>query len=151
MRASTVCSHQVRSNVKTTITTITTTTATETTTTFLSSFIVFFLRLAYTWNSQCCFLSSIARYQDQVRKMCSYVPLVLMLQANLIREYRFLVLFCALLPTWYQVPKILYLIVPSKHNDIDRFIFIRSTWIFIHTWSQYQVRRRKHRWCPGNL
>ena len=28
-----------------------------------------------------------------------------MLQVNLIREYHFLVFFCTLLPTWYQVSK----------------------------------------------
>ena len=35
-----------------------------------------------------------------------------MLQVDLIREYNFLVVFGALLPTWYQVSKILYLVVP---------------------------------------
>ena len=49
-----------------------------------------------------------------------------MLQVNLIREYHFPAFVCALLPTWYQVSNILYLVVPSKNNDIDIFVFIRE-------------------------
>ena len=52
--------------------------------------------------------------------LSTYIP-----QVNLICEYHFLVFFCALLPTRYQVSKILYL-VSSKNNDIDMFIFIRE-------------------------
>ena len=55
-----------------------------------------------------------------------------MLQVNLIREYHFLVSFDALLPTWYQVSKLLYLVVPSRNNDIDMFILIRIVQVIIY-------------------
>ena len=49
-----------------------------------------------------------------------------MLQVNLIREYHFLVSFDALLPTWYQVSKLLYLVVPiNSKKNIDIFILVR--------------------------
>ena len=54
-----------------------------------------------------------------------------MLQVNLIREYHFLVSFDALLPTWYQVSKLLYLVVPSKNNDIGIFILLRIVQVTI--------------------
>ena len=49
-----------------------------------------------------------------------------MLQVDLIREYNFLVVFGALLPTWYQVSKTLYFVVPIKTNDIDIFVVIHK-------------------------
>ena len=54
-----------------------------------ASSVVFFCHLLPTWY--------------QVRRMYLYVPLVPMLQVNLIREYHFPVFLRALLPIWYQV------------------------------------------------
>ena len=58
--------------------------------------------------------------------LSTYIP-----QVNLICEYHFLVFFCALLPAWYQVTKLLYLAVPSKNNDIDTLMFIRIVQVII--------------------